>query len=114
MGFYAAMVDRLDQNFGRVVEKLQGNGELNNTVIIFLTDNGHQGHLQYCRSAHHLSGKTSLVDDSPPSLRPFFSAWSISNQQPKVRAVNQSDSLAVRNEQEFGTEILKYPAGRSI
>jgi arylsulfatase len=40
MEIYAAMVDRLDQNVGRVVEALRASGELDNTVIIFLADNG--------------------------------------------------------------------------
>ena len=40
MEIYAAMVDRLDQNVGRVIETLRASGELDNTVIIFLADNG--------------------------------------------------------------------------
>ena len=40
MEIYAAMVDRLDQNVGRVVEALRASGELDNTVILFLADNG--------------------------------------------------------------------------
>lgn len=40
MEIYAAMVDRLDQNVGRVVEALRASGELDNTVIVFLADNG--------------------------------------------------------------------------
>lgn len=45
MAVYAAMVDRLDQNIGRVLEKLEEMGELDNTMIIFLSDNGgcHEG-----------------------------------------------------------------------
>jgi len=40
MAVYAAMIDRLDQNIGRVVAQLEKMGELNNTLIIFLSDNG--------------------------------------------------------------------------
>ncbi len=40
MAVYAAMIDRLDQNIGRVVTQLEKMGELNNTLIIFLSDNG--------------------------------------------------------------------------
>jgi arylsulfatase len=40
MQIYAAMIDRLDQNIGRVIEKLEANDELDNTVIFFLSDNG--------------------------------------------------------------------------
>lgn len=40
MEVYAAMVDRLDQNVGRLVSHLEQNGELDNTLIIFFSDNG--------------------------------------------------------------------------
>lgn len=43
MEIYAAMVDRLDQNVGRVVEALRASGQLDNTVIVFLADNGAEG-----------------------------------------------------------------------
>jgi arylsulfatase len=43
MEVYAAMVDRLDWNVGRVVEHLRTTGELDNTVVIFLSDNGAEG-----------------------------------------------------------------------
>ncbi len=37
---YAAQVERLDQNVGRVVDALDAAGELDNTLILFLSDNG--------------------------------------------------------------------------
>ncbi|MAS97035.1 MAG: sulfatase [Verrucomicrobiales bacterium] len=40
MALYAAIVDRLDQNIGRVVDHLEEMGELENTLILFLSDNG--------------------------------------------------------------------------
>lgn len=40
MAIYAAMVDEMDQAVGRVVAALERSGELDNTVIIFLSDNG--------------------------------------------------------------------------
>jgi len=40
MAVYAAMIDRMDQNIGRVVARLKETGELENTLIIFLSDNG--------------------------------------------------------------------------
>jgi len=43
MEVYAAMVDRMDQNIGRVVEYLKDRGELDNTIVIFLSDNGAEG-----------------------------------------------------------------------
>lgn len=40
MEVYAAMVDDMDREFGRVVEFLRKVGEWNNTVIVFMSDNG--------------------------------------------------------------------------
>ena len=40
MAIYAAMVDRMDQNIGRVTADLRARGELDHTLIIFLSDNG--------------------------------------------------------------------------
>lgn len=40
MEVYAAMVDRLDQNIGRLVKHLEQTGELDNTLIFFFSDNG--------------------------------------------------------------------------
>jgi len=40
MAVYAAMVDCLDQNIGRVMDQLEKMGELDNTMFIFLSDNG--------------------------------------------------------------------------
>jgi len=40
MEVYAAMVDRLDQNIGRLVEHLQNRKQFDNTLILFMSDNG--------------------------------------------------------------------------
>lgn len=40
MAVYAAMVDRIDQNIGRLLDYLEETGELENTVIVFTSDNG--------------------------------------------------------------------------
>src|SRR5690606_18016754 len=43
MEIYAAMVDRLDQNVVRVIAELKRTGQYDNTVILFLADNGAEG-----------------------------------------------------------------------
>jgi len=43
MEVYAAMVDRMDWNIGRVIDYLSDSGELDDTVVIFLSDNGAEG-----------------------------------------------------------------------
>ena len=40
MEVYAAQVDRMDQGIGRIVAALERNGQLANTLVIFLADNG--------------------------------------------------------------------------
>ncbi|NQZ57895.1 MAG: sulfatase-like hydrolase/transferase [Lentisphaeraceae bacterium] len=40
MATFAAMVDSVDQNIGRVISDLKKNDEFENTIIFFLSDNG--------------------------------------------------------------------------
>jgi arylsulfatase A-like enzyme len=56
MEVYAAMVDRMDQNVGRVVDWLKKSGKYDDTVIIFLSDNGAEG----------------AIVEAMPILGPFF------------------------------------------
>lgn len=78
MEVYAAMVDRMDWNIGRVVDYLTKTGELDQTVVIFLSDNGAEGAIveamplhggmiatlieKYCdNSLDNLGGPTSYI-----------------------------------------------------
>ncbi len=40
MAVYAAMIDRIDQNVGKLLDKLKASGKLDNTLILFASDNG--------------------------------------------------------------------------
>lgn len=40
MEVYAAQIDRMDQGIGRILASLEETGQMDNTVIIFLSDNG--------------------------------------------------------------------------
>ncbi len=40
MAVHAAMIDRMDQGIGRVIRALKETGRLDNTLILFLSDNG--------------------------------------------------------------------------
>lgn len=40
MAVYAAMIDRMDQNIGKLLHTLEARQELDNTLIVFLSDNG--------------------------------------------------------------------------
>ncbi len=47
MAVYAAMVDNMDQNIGRMLDYLRKTGQLDNTFIFFLSDNGADGNSVY-------------------------------------------------------------------
>ncbi|KAA3620945.1 MAG: arylsulfatase [Proteobacteria bacterium] len=40
MEVYAAQIDRMDQGIGRILDALEDTGQLDNTLILFLSDNG--------------------------------------------------------------------------
>ena len=40
MATYAAMIDQMDQQIGRLVETLRETDELDNTLLMFFADNG--------------------------------------------------------------------------
>jgi len=44
MEIYAAMIDQMDANSGRVFDYLRQNGLYDNTIVIFISDNGAEGH----------------------------------------------------------------------
>ncbi|MBL3556370.1 MULTISPECIES: arylsulfatase [Marinobacter] len=55
MEIYSAMVDNMDHNIGRLMSHLEASGNLDNTVIVFMSDNGAEG--------------------NDPSLLPTNKAW---------------------------------------
>lgn len=58
METFAAMVDVVDQNIQRVLDYLESSGELDNTFIVFMSDNGAEGTL--LEALPMLGGATSL------------------------------------------------------
>lgn len=40
MAVYAAMIDRMDQNIGKLIQTLKANGQYDNTMIVFISDIG--------------------------------------------------------------------------
>lgn len=55
MEVYAAMVSNLDHNVGRLLDYLQRTGQLDNTLVVFMSDNGPaaEGHEQYYPAGPH-------------------------------------------------------------
>jgi len=66
MEVYAAMIDNMDQGIGRIVSKIKEKGEFDNTLILFLQDNG------ACAENYGLqrSGKDT-IKVNPDTLRPM-------------------------------------------
>src|SRR5205823_1389587 len=48
MAVYAAQIDRMDQGIGRVLDKVRQLGQEDNTLVVFLSDNGgcHEENIQ--------------------------------------------------------------------
>jgi arylsulfatase A-like enzyme len=66
MAVYAAMVHNIDQQFGRLVETLDALGELDNTIVLFTSDNGasREGEAEGTTAYYqHLLGSTDLAAD---------------------------------------------------
>jgi arylsulfatase A-like enzyme len=66
MAVYAGMVDNIDQQFGRLVATLEDLGELDNTIILFTSDNGasREGEAEGTTAYYqHLLGNTDLASD---------------------------------------------------
>jgi arylsulfatase len=68
MEVYAAMVDRMDQGIGRIVQELKHQGVLDNTLIFYMQDNGG------CAEAMGRSGNKehpNIVRPNTPTLSPM-------------------------------------------
>jgi arylsulfatase A-like enzyme len=66
MAVYAGMVDNVDQQFGRLMAALAAMGELDNTVVLFTSDNGasREGEVEGTTGYfQHLLGSTDLEAD---------------------------------------------------
>ncbi|HDR50076.1 MAG TPA: arylsulfatase [Mariniphaga anaerophila] len=75
MEVHAAMVDRMDQGIGRIVEKLRETGQLDNTLIFFLSDNGASPERGYPpgfdRPGHKRTGdEITYIISSHDTIRP--------------------------------------------
>ncbi len=69
METYAAMVDIMDQGIGRIVEELKAKGVYDNTVILFLEDNG--GNAEGLGYGNGPEGTTKPVAADTNQLKPL-------------------------------------------
>ena len=75
MSVYAAQIDRMDQNVGRVVAKLKLLGIFENTLILFLADNGG------CAEESH-RGKEGVTTGTAGSYESYGLPWANASNTP--------------------------------
>lgn len=68
MAIYAAQVDIMDQGIGRIVQSLRDNNQLENTIILFLSDNG-------ACAEYISSGKSKATDGTADTYESYRIAW---------------------------------------
>lgn len=115
MEVYAGMVDRLDQNVGRVIATLKQQGKYDNTVIIFLSDNGPEG--------NDIRSPSAFVND-PAALERLGIDNSYSNvgkpnsylgYGPGWAQANSSPSQLVKGyPTEGGTRVTAFASGKGV
>ena len=66
MEVYAAMVERMDQGIGRIIQELESSGQLDNTLVFFLQDNG-----GCAETLGRAAAKPLAVRANEPSLPPM-------------------------------------------
>lgn len=76
MAVYAAMIDRMDQNIGRVLEALRQTGDIDNTLIIFLSDNGG------CHEIVHRGDRAAGLPGTPESYDGYEYSWASASNTP--------------------------------
>ncbi len=62
MAIHAAMIDRIDQELGRVFQQLKDMGEFDNTLILFLSDNGCSSELMIRDDGHNPNAEPGSAD----------------------------------------------------
>jgi len=109
MAVYAAMVDNLDANVGRLINHLKARGQYENTLILFMSDNGadpyDRSHRQIYRD-FFASGYTNTLENMGNANSYFFNgaAWA------QVASVYQKDYKFLLSQGGIHAPfIMRYP-----
>ncbi len=86
MEVYAAMVDRLDQNVGRVIAALKAQGRYDDTIILFLSDNGPEGNVIEAPSPRFRVADPKAPAVAPDAPAPVDPALGIDNRLANIGA----------------------------
>lgn len=112
MEIYAAMVERMDRNVGRVIEELRTSGELDDTVIVFLADNGAEGLDTRTTGARMLGKQVAEADNSfanrgkPTSYVTYGTDW--------AQAATAPSWLTKGYASEGGTRTVAFVSGKGL
>lgn len=69
MEVYAAQIDRMDQGIGKIMEALKSSGQVDNTLVLFLHDNGG------CAESNGRAPGAPKVDRNPSPHKPTDPQW---------------------------------------
>lgn len=100
MEVYAAMVDCMDQGIGRILEAVADRGQTDNTLVLFLQDNGG------CAEPYGRNGEFQPRPTDPSALKPMKPDALQRDMQPKVTR----DGYPVRT----GRGVMPGPADTYI
>lgn len=121
MEVYAAMVDRMDQNVGRVIAALKAQGRYDNTIILFFADNGPEGNVIEAPSPRFKVGSPDAalppaqalgIDNSlenigkPTSYVGYGPGWAQANSVPSWLVKGYTT--------EGGIRVSAFAAGRGV
>lgn len=76
MEVYAAQIDNMDQGIGRIIAELEKSGQLENTIIMFLSDNG------ACAEMISHDDKTGEIGSTDASFESYGLAWANASNSP--------------------------------
>jgi arylsulfatase A-like enzyme len=120
MEVYAAMVDRMDQGIGEVIAALEETGQLENTLVLFLADNGGCAEVltdKWPRSLHfpaHQKNGKPLLRGNDVSVMPGGDDTYMSYGREWANASNTPFRLYKQNIHEGGIStplVAHWPAG---
>ena len=75
MSVYAAQIERMDRNIGRLIKKLEDTKQLDNTMILFLADNGG------C-AEENIGGEKPGAAGGPDSYTSYRTGWANASNTP--------------------------------
>ncbi len=75
MAVYAAQIDRMDRNIGRLLKRLEETKQLDNTLILFLADNGG------C-AEENIAGETPVPAGPKESFTSYHTGWANASNTP--------------------------------